>query len=56
MHISARSDYAVRAMLTLAAAEGEDPVSVQRLVRRLGDVPADRMQRLSSVLRLLMEL
>ena len=39
-----------------AKAEDVKSVSVQRLVHRLGQVPADRMQRLSSVLRLLMEL
>ena len=39
-----------------AKAEDVKSVSVQRLVHRLGDVPADRMQRLSSVLRLIMEL
>lgn len=36
MHISARADYAVRAMLTLAAAEAGAPVSVQRLAEDQG--------------------
>ena len=31
MNISARADYAVRAMLALAAAGGDSPVSVVRL-------------------------
>ncbi|NHA66967.1 RrF2 family transcriptional regulator [Phycicoccus flavus] len=36
MDISARTDYAVRAMLALAAAEGEGPVSVDALARAQG--------------------
>lgn len=36
MHISARSDYAVRAMLTLAVDEGGAPVSVVRLAEEQG--------------------
>lgn len=36
MHISARSDYAVRAMLTLAVADGGAPASVVRLAEEQG--------------------
>lgn len=50
MHISARSDYAVRAMLTLAAAEGEDPVSVQRLAEDQ-DLPRKFLEAILGELR-----
>lgn len=50
MHISARSDYAVRAMLTLAAAEGEDPVSVQRLAEEQ-DLPRKFLEAILGELR-----
>ena len=50
MHISARSDYAVRAMLTLAVSEGGSPVSVIRLAEEQ-DLPRKFLETILADLR-----
>lgn len=50
MDISARADYAVRAMLTLAATEGRSPVSVVRLAE-VQDLPRKFLEAILGDLR-----
>jgi mRNA interferase MazF len=55
-HVELDADDAGLQDTSYAKAEEVKSVSVERLVRRLGQVPAPQMQRLSSVLRLLLDI